>query len=58
MLVHPAIDCEEDAYSELRTCALPTRNELMGAWSNVVSSREKVIVVCGDEGVGKTFFLY
>lgn len=57
MLVHPAIDCEEDAYSELRTCALPTRNELMGAWSNVVSSREKVIVVCGDAGVGKTFFL-
>ena len=57
MLVHPTIDREQDAYSELRTCALPTRNELMGAWGNVVSSREKVIVVCGDAGVGKTFFL-
>lgn len=55
--MHPIIDSEEDSFSELRTCMLPSRNELMGAWSNVVSSREKVVVICGDAGVGKSFFL-
>lgn len=57
MQMHPIIDSEEDSFSELRTCTLPSRNELMGAWSNVVSSREKVVVICGDAGVGKSFFL-